>query len=70
MDLSSACNATLVNSTLEKSADKKGGTIHAHGGTLNLTDVTLVNNKATMNGGVIEVMDMTFTVYQCSLIYG
>ena len=68
LDLSSECNASLVNSTLEKRADKKGGAIHAHSGTFNLTDVTLVNNKATTNGGVIEVTDVTLSVHLSLLV--
>ena len=67
LDLSSECNATLVNSTLEKSTDKKGA-IHAHSGTFNLTDVTLVNNKATTIGGVIEVTDVMLSVHLSLLV--
>ena len=63
LGLSLGCNVTISQSTFENSVAKKGGVIHTYSGTLN---ATLLKNRATINGGDLEVTDLVLNVYRCS----
>ena len=61
----SVCDVTLMESTLDTNIARKGGAILAYSSTLHLIYITSSNNKATINGGVVNVADTQLNIHWC-----